>query len=380
MHAYTIKYASGSDRERWDGYVRGHPHASLYHRYGWRHVIQGSYGHATYYLMLLEGGTGADVAAPRAAEPDPSAPSVLGVLPVAHLKHPVFGNRLVSLPFFDGGGILADHAEAERCLLDEVKRLGRQLAVGRIELRHERAFESGDDQDSTGGDAVGEPQNLVARSDKVRMLLDLPESSDALMKSFKSKLRSQIARPVKEGLNTRTGGAELLGDFYEVFLTNMRDLGSPVHSVELMRLVLDEFPESSRIFVVYKAGIPVAAALTVGIDKVLRNPWASSLRKYASLSPNMLLYLRMLEYACDSGYRIFDFGRSTRGEGTYRFKEQWGAVPAPLYWYQMSPAGIPPDPEGLDEGRFKFASRCWSKLPIVVTRLLGPRIRKHISL
>jgi FemAB-related protein (PEP-CTERM system-associated) len=212
------------------------------------------------------------------------------------------------------------------------------------------------------------------------MLLSLPDSPEMLMKSFKSKLRSQISKPLKEGLTSRTGGAELLQDFYKVFLVNMRDLGSPVHSMKLMRHVLGEFSECSKIVVIYNAEEPVAAALVVGFNKVLRNPWASSVRKYASLSPNMLLYLRVLEYACDNGYQVFDFGRSSAGEGTYKFKEQWGAVPAPLYWHYISLDGKLPNPESSGKERFEKAMRYWQKLPLVVTRVIGPSIRKHISL
>ena len=212
------------------------------------------------------------------------------------------------------------------------------------------------------------------------MLLNLPDSSETLMKSFKSKLRSQITKPLRQGLTSRTGGAELLKDFYKVFLVTMRDLGSPVHSMKLMRNTLSEFPERSQIIVVYRSEEPVAAALVIGFQNVLHNPWASSLRKYASLSPNMLLYLRMLEYACDNGYQVFDFGRSSVSEGTYRFKEQWGAVPAPLYWHYICLDGNLPNPDGFAKQRFESATRCWKKLPVVVTRAIGPSIRKHISL
>jgi hypothetical protein len=173
---------------------------------------------------------------------------------------------------------------------------------------------------------------------------------------------------------------ELLEDFYRVFLLNMRDLGSPVHSKELMRRVLETFPERSRVFAVYLAGKPIAASLVIGFKGILRNPWASSDRRYSAISPNMLLYLRMLEFACDEGYRTFDFGRSTPGEGTYRFKEQWGAVPAPLHWYLLSFLGGSGGTEESPAERFKLAARCWRKLPVAVTRVLGPRIRKHISL
>jgi serine/alanine adding enzyme len=361
---YHIKHAGESDRAAWDAYVRKHAHGSLFHLFGWADVMRGAYGHAAYFLMLLAG------------------QRVLGVLPVVHLRHAIFGNGLVSLPFLDGGGILADGREAEESLLAEVVRLGEQVGARYVELRHERVVES---CGSTSPHGLRLPQSprplqVVTRSHKVRMLLRLPASSEMLLKSFKSKLRSQINRALKERFTTRVGGLELLEDFYKVFLVTMRDLGSPVHSVKLMRHSLIAFPEQARIIVVYRSTEPVAAALVIGFGNVLRNPWASSLRKYASLGPNMLLYLRLLEYACDHGYEVFDFGRSSPGEGTYRFKEQWGAVPEPLYWHYLSLDGRMPDPEDAGKARFETAMRCWQRLPVIVTRIIGPRIRKHISL
>jgi len=212
------------------------------------------------------------------------------------------------------------------------------------------------------------------------MLLALPESVETLLKSLKAKLRSQVRKPSKEGLICRTGGAELLSDFYKVFVANMRYLGSPVHSIEMMRTVLDEFSERSAIFVVYKSNVALAAGLVVGHNKTLRNLWASALRKYAPLGANMLLYLRMLEYACNHGYEVFDFGRSSPGEGTYRFKEQWGAKPMLLHWHYISLDGKSFNQENIDKERFKKAIRYWKMMPLNVTRLIGPAIRKHIGL
>jgi FemAB-related protein (PEP-CTERM system-associated) len=280
----------------------------------------------------------------------------------------------------DGGGILAGSKEAETALLSEAVRLARKVGAATIELRQESALVCGKDGLASGDEDPPASLRIATRTDKVRMLLSLPESSTLLLESFRSKLRSQINRPLKEGFSSRVGGLELLEDFYRVFLVNMRDLGSPVHSADLMRHVLGEFPGRSRIFVIYGSNEPVASALVVGCGKTLRNPWASSLRRYATLGPNMLLYLRMLEHGCDSGYRVFDFGRSTAGEGTYRFKEQWGAEPAPLHWYTVSLDGKSPGAESSPAERFRKASQYWSKLPVIVTRVIGPRIRKHISL
>ena len=382
MSIYRIKYADSSDRTPWDGYVRKHVNATLFHMFGWRDAIHRAYGHRTYYLMLMAGDRGVDVSPGGASARGHSAESICGVLPVVHLKHAIFGNCLVSLPFLDGGGILADCREAEESLLAEVIRLGQKTGVRTIELRHERLLESCEDTNIGALCQIDsrKPLRVATRSNKVRMLLNLPESSDMLVKSFKSKLRSQINRALKAGFISRIGGLELLNDFYKVFLVNMRDLGSPVHSVKLMQHCLNAFSEHSRIVVVYRLTEPVAAALVVGFGKVLRNPWASSLRKYASLGPNMLLYLRVLEYACDRGYQVFDFGRSSPGEGTYRFKEQWGAAPSPLFWHYISLDGKMPDPEGTGKSRFEMAARIWQKLPLVVTRIIGPGIRRHISL
>lgn len=377
-YPYKIKCAGDSDRELWDIYVRKHPQASLFHMFGWRDVIDRTYGHATYYLMVCEG---EEHAAPTGSGgPVHSNGNILGVLPLVHLKHLIFGNYLISMPFLDGGGILGSSRAAEERLLTESIRLGLKVGASTIELRHEQPLFCWDDIDALCIESSGKPLRTATRSHKVRTLLSLPESSEMLMKSFSAKLRSQIKKPLKEGLTCTVGGIELIEDFYRVFLVNMRDLGSPVHSIELMRQVLRVFSEESRIFLVYLGKEPVASSLVIGFNKVLRNPWASSLRKYAPLSPNMLLYFRMLEFACDHGYQIFDFGRSSPGDGTYRFKEQWGAKGAPLCWHYISLNGRPLDLESSEKGRFEKAIRYWKMLPLPVTRIVGPSIRKHIGL
>ena len=161
----------------------------------------------------------------------------------------------------------------------------------------------------------------------------------------------------------------------------MRDLGSPVHSKKLMQAVLEEFPEKSKIVMVYKDDIPLACSLIVGFKGTLANPWASALREYSRFSPNMLLYWSMLEYASDNGYTLFDFGRSSPDEGTYKFKEQWGAKPTTLHWHYISlGGGKVNDNKTTAKSKYGNAIRYWQKLPVPVTKIIGPRIRKYISL
>ena len=368
----------------WDDYVKSHPAGSIYHLSGWSKIVEQTYGHETFCLAALEeNGPGRATRYSKTRQTvspqlDQSGGlKIVGVLSLVRLKHPIFGHSLISLPFLDFSGILADSREVAAALILDAIRLGQKLNVSEIELRNIEAREW-----DLATEETRFPQKSCVRtqSNKVRMVLNLPESADVLMKSFKSKLRSQIRKPQKEHLFAKVGGLDLLDDFYHVFAANMRDLGSPVHSKRFIENTLATFPENTRSVVVYKGKSPLASSLIAGFKSTLENPWASSLRQFARLSPNMLLYWTMLEYACNNGYRQFDFGRSSPDEGTYKFKEQWGAKPAPLYWQYISLNGKTSGNSISDDTRFQLASEIWKRLPVSLTKVIGPTIRKHIGL
>ncbi len=364
----------------WDTYVRSHAQATLYHLAGWKHIIQKTYDHKAYYLIAYDNNDHNTASTQNWQDNKrQNDQTITGILPLVHLKHFLFGNSLISVPFFDLGGILADNEQTERALLCHAVRLGEKLKTDHIELRHIEPLAS---LKSDILSPSGKNWPVRTRSHKVRMLLSLPESGDALMKSFKSKLRSQIRRPLKDGLYSKIGGFELLDDFYQVFAVNMRDLGSPVHSRKLMHNILETFPKQAKIVIVYKDKQPLACSFIIGFKDTLENPWASALRKYSRMSPNMLLYWSMLEYACDNGYAYFDFGRSSPDEGTYKFKAQWGAKPAPLHWqyFLRKNDGDTCQAENPEKEKFNKVIQYWKKLPVSVTKIIGPLIRKHIGL
>jgi hypothetical protein len=100
--------------------------------------------------------------------------------------------------------------------------------------------------------------------------------------------------------------------------------------------------------------------LVVGDRETLEIPWASTLRAANPDSPNMLLYWKLLEYAVEAGYRRFDFGRSTPGEGTFAFKRQWGAEPVPLHWYYWLRDGGPLPELNPKNPKYQLAIRAWA--------------------
>lgn len=332
-------------RTVWDAYVISNPSASNYHRYAWRDVIENSFGHSCHYLAAKD-----------------SSGGIVGVLPLVFMQSKLFGRFLVSLPFFNYGGLLCDSREIGDTLLAEACVLRKELGAEHVELRHTDPW----------------PGDLPAKQHKVCMALELAGDVEAQWMGFNAKLRNQVRKAEKSGCLTKTGGTELLSDFYAVFVRNMRDLGTPVYAHSLFAEVLAAFPEDSCIIAVHLDGKPVAAGLITWFRDTVEIPWAASIRDYNPLCPNNLLYWTALQYALDIGCKRFDFGRSTPGEGTFKFKEQWGAKPIQLSWQYLLPEGALLPELNTKNPKFEMAIRLWQKLPLQVTKVLGPHIVKNI--
>jgi serine/alanine adding enzyme len=339
-----IASAAASDAARWDAYVLQNPAARSCHLWAWKRVIEESFGHGTDYLIAQD-----------------SQQRINGILPLARLRSRLFGDFMVSVPYLNYGGPCADDDDVARQLTAEAVSLAAARRVHHLEVRTDDARDL----------------SLRVRSAKASMRLALPASADELLRRFPSKLRSQIKRSQQESMAVRVGRVDELDAFYEVFASNMRDLGTPVYSKRFFATILKELPESWICSVTLRDE-PVAAGFLIGFRDTLEIPWASSLRRYSRLSPNMLLYWSVLKYACERGYAQFDFGRSTPDSGPYKFKAQWGASPVPLNWhYWVHDGAALPDLSPVNP-RYQLAIRVWQHLPVALTKIIGPPIVKNL--
>lgn len=288
---------------------------------------------------------------------------VTGTLPLMLVQGPLFGRFLVSLPYVNTGGVWANDEASAQTLVGAACELADRLDVRYLELRHELPVEH--------------PQLNFSRADKVHMRLELPDSDEALDRSFKSKLRSQIKKAGEYGLSAHWGQRELLDEFYRVFSHNMRDLGTPVFSRKLFSAILDRFADDAELCVMRQGETPVAAAILVHAAGVTEVPSASSLRSFNHTNANMLMYRQLLRRAIERQSHTFDFGRSSEGSGTYKFKAQWGAKPYPAVWQYYVRKGdvsaMRPDSAGNQR-----LIRIWQRLPVWLTRLAGPTIVRGI--
>jgi FemAB-related protein (PEP-CTERM system-associated) len=340
-NSIRVSIARSSDGGAWESYVDARGDAAGYHSWHWRQVFAGAFGHEPVYLIAREGGL------------------ITGVLPMVQIKSLLFGRTLTSLPFLNYGGVMADGPEIAQALIEAARDEAVARRCSHVELRH----------------VAAQFPSLPCKQHKVSMRL---KTGPGMWDALDRKVRNQIRKAEKSGLVVERGGAALVGDFYDVFARNMRDLGTPVYSRRLFEEVLRVFPDRAQIHVVRLNGLAIAAGLTYRTPQMVQLPWASSLRSYNTLCPNVLLYWDAIQFATESGAGVFDMGRSTPNEGTFKFKAQWGAEPVPLCWeYRLLAGGELPNTSPTNP-KFELAVAVWKKLPLQVANRLGPKIVRAI--
>lgn len=346
-----LRVALEADGREWDAFVGAHPSATAYHAWAWREVFGGVFGHEPLYLAARRGTL------------------IVGVLPLVGFRSRVFGRFLCSLPFVNYGGLLLhDDAGADAtagvadALMAQASTLAQARGAAHVELRH----------------IAPQLTDAPTRQHKVTMWLPLAADPDAQWKAFDNKVRNQVRKAEKSRLAAVTGGGELLGEFYPVFAETMRDLGTPVYPRRFFEAVLHASGPAARLHVVRLDDRPLAAGLTIDHRGRTEVPWAASLRDVRALCPNMLLYWQMLRDTVTRGVPVFDFGRSTPGEGTFHFKKQWKAEAQPLHWeYALLGRDALPD-QSPTNAKFHLAIEAWKRLPLAVANRLGPLVIGNI--
>ena len=343
-----ITTAKFTDQNEIDCFLNNAQFSVPYQRLQWLLAIQKAYGHHYEYLLARKD------------------KKIVGVLPISIFRKLSGKKQLCSLPFCDIGGVVADNDSVKDKLVQYALDLAERLQATPLELRQRLTVQY---------------SNVDMTDQKVSMLLDLPESAETLQAGFKSKLRSQIKKAEKNGLLFDfSNDTKSIDDFFYVFSRNMHMLGSPTHSIKWFQALREVYRDDLLVGRVWFEGKIVGAGILLFSGNNVSIPWASTLRDYNRLAPNMLLYWNLLRVSCERGCKQFDFGRSTFGEGTYRFKQQWGAKPVLLDWQCLDKQGAVARMRDNKSRIRDMVETVWKKLPLSVVNVIGPRIRRHISL
>lgn len=341
LEIYQVQDCNSSVQNEWNKFV-ARSCGSHYHLLEWRTVFEKTYHLKTLYLTIKERGVS------------------VGILPIAIMPHfPGRAVKAVSLPYCNYGGLLVAHGVDSVPIKAAAINYLTSLGIDKIEFR---------DITPSMVDAV-----------EVTMILTLPESTELLWKRIGDKARNQVRKAQKVGLSLRWG-RDQGDDLYAIYAKNMGRLGTPVHSPKFIKEILSSLGELADVLTVRYEDRAIGAMLVIKHGSTWSDPMASCLAEFNRFNPNMLMYWEALRAACDAGGKSFDFGRSHKDSGTYRFKKQWGASEVALNYHSYVGGMLLPS-VSTDFYRGQSASKLasiWQKLPTFFQMRLGPVVRRWL--
>jgi FemAB-related protein (PEP-CTERM system-associated) len=345
-NAVTITQYIGDDIA-WEEYVNHQSGTSVYHKIGWRQIIAEAFGHEPIYLL--------------AKQDD----KIKGILPLFLMQSRIFGNYLISLPFIDRAGVIADDHETTARLCDRAIELAQEKQVDFLELRN-----------------PGEVQHpdLATISHKVNFILHSGSDPDFVWKKVLQKNVKNRVRIAQKNNVTIKVGSEIafIHNFYNCYCINMKYLGTPVFPKKFFLNIHKQFSDQMIVLLALYNDKVIGGKIVLFFKDTAYFISQASMRQYSDYHPNNLLYWAAIEYACKNGYEYCDMGRSNIDSGPYRFKKQWGTIIQPLFWqYYLNKTDAIPKLNPTNP-KFSLAINIWKRLPLVVTKIVGPLIARHI--
>lgn len=343
----TIHRLQPGDAEasrRWDAFVHQCPEASFFHRAGWQTLLRDIFRHDSHFLYAEDGG------------------AIQGVLPLGHVKSRLFGNALVSMPFGVYGGVAASDAAAAELLEQEAQSLARRLGVDHLEMRNVQRRHT----DWPLQDLYVTFRKSIGADDEANML------------AIPRKQRAMVRKGIKNGLQSSIDPD--VNRFFALYADNVHRHGTPAMSKRYFQALLTTFGEDCEVLTVSSPeGRPLSSVLSFYFRDEVLPYYAGDDEAARDLAANDFKYWELMRHAAARGARVFDYGRSKQGTGSFAFKKNWGFEPQPLHYeYQLYKRDAVPQ-NNPSNAKYQFVIRTWRRLPRALVNFVGPHIVRNLG-
>ena len=338
-----VTYLTPDQYDRWDTFVREHPHGTFFHLSGWKTAVERAFGHSMYYLSAEKDGV------------------IKGVLPIGRVRSRLFGDALLSTPFAVYGGVLADSEATVAALNTRATELASDLGVDYLEYRNREPRL----QPSEGSELY------------VTFRKEISADPDENMKAIPRKQRAMVRKGIKAGLV-----GEIDADirrFYPMYAESVRNLGTPVFSRRWFQVLKDVFRDDCEILTITHEAMPVSSVMSFYFGNEVLPYYGGGTLGARAVKANDFMYWELMRRAGERGVTVFDYGRSKRGAGSYNFKKNWGFEPEAMY-YEQQPIAADTVPEvNPTNPKYRTAISLWKRLPLPVANTLGPMVSKYLA-
>ena len=341
--ALRVRELQPVDFSRWDEFVSACPEATFFHRAGWKTVIDRAFGHRTKFFYAEAGGR------------------IEGVLPLAEVKSFLFGHALVSLPFCVYGGIAAGSERARHALDEAAQALAEEWRVDHLEYRSLTPLHP----EWAHTDLYVTFRRAID-PDVEKNLLEIPRKQRAMVrKGIKAGLKGEI----EEGVDR----------FFAAYAHSVHRLGTPVLSKRYFETLHDVFGPDCEVLTVTSDGGLVASVMSFYFRDEVLPYYGGGTEQAREVAGNDFMYWELMRRACERGIRVFDYGRSKRGTGSFDFKKNWGFEPQPLHYeYRLVRGKRVPELNPLNP-KYRLAIKLWQRLPLSLANRIGPLIARSLG-
>ncbi len=329
--------------EQWDQFVAQTPEASFFHLSAWKKVIEKSFGHRAYYLYTEQDSR------------------ISGVLPLFHVRSRIFGSSLVSLPFCVYGGVVAATEQDASALEQAACALASKLRVDYLEMRNRS------------------PRNTdwPTKNLYVTFRKELDPDPEKNFLAIPRKQRAMVRKGINAGLECSLD--EDIRRFYDIYSRSVHSLGTPVFSKHYFRTLKEVFGSSCEILVVEHEGQPVSTVMSFYFRDEVLPYYGGGTAEARRNKAYDFMYWDVMRRASESGIRVFDYGRSKEGTGSYRFKKHWGFTPEPMHYeYFLVKSREMPNISPANP-KYHYFIETWKRLPLSVSRVLGPMLARSLG-
>ncbi len=338
-----IKTLDVANYSRWDEYVEESTEATFFHQAGWKTVIEKAFGHQTYFLYVETNG------------------KITGILPLVHINSLLFGNTLVSIAPCVYGGIVASDDQSYQELDQEACRLADELAVDCLEMRNK----------------VQQHPERPYKELYVYFRKELDANVEKNFLAIPRKQRAMVRKGIEAGLTSVIDDS--IDRIYQAYSESVRNLGTPVFSKKYFQLLKDVFGAQCEVLTVEHKGLLIASVMSFYFKDEILPYYGGGTDLARELKGNDFMYWEVMRRAVEKGVKVFDYGRSKIGTGSYSFKKNWGFTAEPLFYeFYLVKATSLPDINPLNP-KYKFFIAAWKLLPLPVSQFVGPWLSKNLS-
>ncbi len=287
---------------------------------------------------------------------------IQGVLPLAHVRSRLFGNALTSLPFAVYGGAAVVSDAALEALEAEAQSIARHLRVDHLEMRNIHRRHS----DWPLQDLYVTFRKSILPDEQANMLA-IPRKQRAMVrKGIKNGLTSQIDKDVSR--------------FFALYADNVHRHGTPALSKRYFQALQHQFGADCEVLTVSTAdGQALSSVLSFYFRDEILPYYAGDDEAARDLAANDFKYWELMRHACAKGVKVFDYGRSKQGTGSFAFKKNWGFEPQALHYeYQLYKRDAVPQ-NNPSNAKYRLMIETWRRMPIGLANWLGPLIVRSLG-